>query len=134
MLNRTPRARVRREPGLAVVELRGELDGSAQDVLEDAYERAESWGLPAILLDFGDVGYINSKGIALIVSLLSRARASSTQMLACGLSDHYLEIFQITRLADYITVCPDKRTAQHKAASLWETVQAGRENDAPKAL
>jgi anti-anti-sigma factor len=107
---------------LAVIELRGEVDGSAQGVLNAAYAKAEDWGLPAILLDFRGVGYINSKGIALIVGLLSRARTSSTQLLASGLSEHYREIFQITRLADYITLYPDKQTALLEGASIQETV------------
>jgi hypothetical protein len=32
-------------------------------------------------------------------------------MLACGLSEHYVEIFNITRLADFMTVFPDESSA-----------------------
>jgi len=32
-------------------------------------------------------------------------------MLACGLSDHYREIFQITRLADFMSIFPDEESA-----------------------
>jgi anti-sigma B factor antagonist len=122
MRHGAPRARAGRRSGLAIIELRGEVDGSAQGVLNAAYAKAEDWGPPAILLDFRGVGYINSKGIALIVGLLSQARASSTQLLASGLSEHYQEIFQITRLAEYITLYPDKQTALLEAASIQETV------------
>jgi len=45
------------------------------------------------------VGYINSTGIALIVGLVARARASHRSLLACNLSEHYVEIFNITRLS-----------------------------------
>lgn len=64
-----------------------------------------------ILLNFSDVDYINSTGIALIVSLLTRARKAHHRLLACGLSDHYAEIFQITRLADFIGIFPDEASA-----------------------
>jgi anti-anti-sigma factor len=57
------------------------------------------------------VDYINSTGIALIVGLLARARKSHRRLLACGLSEHYIEIFQITRLADFMTVFPDEKSA-----------------------
>jgi anti-sigma B factor antagonist len=134
MLPKALRASIRQRSNLAVIELHGEVDGFGHDVLNDAYAKAEGWGLPAILLNFGDVGYINSKGIALIVGLLSRARASSTRLLACGLSEHYLEIFQITRLSDYITIYPDEKTALLEAASLREPVHARQENDAQEAL
>lgn len=64
-----------------------------------------------ILLNFSDVDYINSTGIALIVSLLTRARKAHCRLLACGLSDHYAEIFQITRLVDFIGIFPDEASA-----------------------
>ena len=65
----------------------------------------------SILLNFTDVNYINSTGIALIVSLLAMARKSHIQVLTCGLSDHYKEIFQITRLADFMSMYEDEEQA-----------------------
>jgi anti-anti-sigma factor len=57
------------------------------------------------------VDYINSTGIALIVSLLAQARKSRQRLVVYGLSDHYVEIFQITRLADFMTIYPDEESA-----------------------
>ena len=53
------------------------------------------------------VDYINSTGIALIVSVLARARAERRKVVASGLSPHYREIFDITRLSDFIELFPD---------------------------
>jgi anti-sigma B factor antagonist len=122
MLSRPLRAKTRTRSGIGVIELHGEMDGSAQGVLHEAYAKAESWGVPAVLLNFARVGYINSKGIALIVGLLSRARRSSTRVLATGLSDHYLEIFDITRLSDYIGIYPDEESALRDATSRREAI------------
>src|SRR5258708_4509614 len=96
-------------PGAAVIELSGEVDGSAAAVLTDAYERAVSAdsGLGTVVLDFAAVDYINSTGIALIVSVLARARAERRKVVASGLSPHYREIFDITRLSDFIELFPD---------------------------
>jgi anti-anti-sigma factor len=80
-------------------------------VLNAAYADAESRGADEILLNFSDVDYINSTGIALIVSLLARARKSKRKLLACGLSQHYVEIFQITRLVDFMSVFPNEASA-----------------------
>lgn len=104
-------ASVRWLDDLAIVELGGELDGNAEEPLEAAYARAEEPGPSAILLNLGGVSYINSKGIALIVLLLSRAREAGRRLLACGLSDHYREIFDITRLSEFIIVCNDQESA-----------------------
>ncbi|MFQ6102449.1 MAG: STAS domain-containing protein [Anaerolineae bacterium] len=104
-------ATVRHQPGVAIIDLHGEINSFSEDVLHDAYTRAESQNPGAILLNFSDVDYINSTGIALIVSLLAQARKSHRRMLTCGLSDHYLEIFQITRLADFMDIFPDEASA-----------------------
>ncbi len=104
-------AKVRYESGVAIVDLHGEINAFAEDALNGAYSEAEGHGPGAILLNFGGVNYINSTGIALIVSLLARARASQRRLLACCLSDHYVEIFQITRLVDFMSVFPDEASA-----------------------
>ena len=97
-------------PGAAVIELSGEVDGSAADVLTDAYKTAVQGAradLGPAVLDFSAVDYINSTGIALIVSVLARARAERRKVVACGLSPHYREILDITRLSDFIELFPD---------------------------
>ncbi len=104
-------ASVRHQPRVAIVDLHGEIDAFAEDVLNAAYADADSRGADEILLNFSDVDYINSTGIALIVSLLARARKSKRKLLACGLSQHYVELFQITRLVDFISVFADEASA-----------------------
>ncbi len=70
-------ANVRYRPGgVAMIDLNGEIDGFAKETLAAAYGEAEKGKPEAILLDFEGVDYINSTGIALIVGLLARARAS----------------------------------------------------------
>src|SRR5436305_14434206 len=104
-------AQVRHQPRVAIIDLHGEINAFAEDVLNKAYAEAESRRADVILLNFSDVDYINSTGIALIVSLLARARKSKRRLLACGLSSHYVEIFQLTRLVDVMSVVPDESSA-----------------------
>jgi anti-anti-sigma factor len=104
-------AEVRQERGGVVLDLRGEINGFAQDALDAAYAEAESNDSEVILLNFEGVDYINSTGIALIVGLLAKARVSKRRLVAYGLSDHYVEIFEITRLSDYMGVFPDEESA-----------------------
>ena len=109
---RTLDATVRlQRPRFAVVEMHGEINAFAEDVLDAAYTEAEREDPETILLNFADVDYINSTGIALIVSLLARARKAHRHLCACGLSQHYVEIFNITRLADFLQVFPDEASA-----------------------
>lgn len=105
------RAEVRRRDGLAVIDLFGDIDGFADASLDTAYSEAEQFDAPTTLLNFSKVGYINSTGIALIVGLLARARKTHKRLATCGLSEHYREIFNITRLSDFMTVFNDEESA-----------------------
>lgn len=107
---------VRREGSVAVLDLAGEINGFAEAALNAAYAEAEAKEPQTILLNFEDVDYINSTGIALIVGLLARARASHRSLLACNLSQHYVEIFNITRLSDFMSVFPDEESAVAEAS------------------
>ena len=109
-------ASVRPEPGGVVLDLRGEINGFGQQALDAAYTEAEANDPETILLNFEEVDYINSTGIALIVGLLAKARASKRRLLAYGLSDHYVEIFDITRLSDFVSVFPDEESAMSEAS------------------
>lgn len=104
-------ADVRFLPRVAIVDLHGEINGFAEEKLSAIYTEAESQDTEIILLNFSEVDYINSTGIALVVSLLTRARKAQRRLFACGLSDHYVEIFRITRLADFIDIFPDEASA-----------------------
>src|ERR687889_2473956 len=109
-------ATVRQEPGVAVIDLTGEINGFVEEALSVAYSEAESNDPETILLNFEDVDYINSTGIALIVGLMARARGSKRRLVAFGLSDHYVEIFQITRLSDFMSVFPDEQSAMSETS------------------
>jgi len=101
-------ASVRDLPEAAVIDLRGEINAFADQELSSAYDLAEGYAKQTIVLNFKEVSYINSTGIALIVGLLARARKSGWRLAVFGLSDHYQEIFQITRLADFMSIYSDE--------------------------
>lgn len=102
-------AKARSTANSTVIDMAGDIDRNAKDELEAAYRQAAAQG--PVLLNFTDVDYINSTGIAVIVGLLARARTEGRVLRACGLSAHYTEIFQITRLADFMNIYDDELAA-----------------------
>jgi anti-anti-sigma factor len=112
MTTRTATA-VRHRNGVAVIDVRGDVDSRAEHSLDAAWRDAVAERPAAVALNFTDTGYINSTGIALIVGILAAARAQRIPVRAYGLSPHYLEIFEITRLADFLAISPDEDTAVH---------------------
>lgn len=104
-------ARIRDRDGVPVIVVSGDLDGRAGDALEDAFSTATRTGTQALVLNFEELGFMNSTGIALVVGLLGRARQHGIEVHACGLDDHYRHVFEITRLADFMAVCADEEEA-----------------------
>ncbi len=99
-------ARVKASGNGVVIALFGTVNREAKEAMEEAYAEA-SRSSGEILLDFGEVDYINSTGIAVIVGLLAIARGEKRDVGALGLSDHYREVFEITRLADFMHIYED---------------------------
>ena len=97
-------AQVVEVPDEVRVRMHGDLDSRADAELSNAYGEVASLGSHRLTLDFGDVGYINSTGIALVVRLLAEARRDGRGVRAVGLTPHYREIFRITRLSDFMDI------------------------------
>jgi len=102
---------VRYRDGTAVVDLPAQIDSTAEHALNDSYAAAAAHGAKTVLLNFAGVEFLSSTGIALIVGILARARKDGRAISASGLSDHYKEIFEITRLSDFMTIFADENTA-----------------------
>jgi anti-sigma B factor antagonist len=90
-------------PGVAVIDIAGEVTRDSDAALKEAYELAGD-GVKAIVLGFDSLEYMNSSGIGLLVTLLVRAQRNRQRILAYGLSEHYRQIFQLTRLDEVIAI------------------------------
>ncbi len=104
---------VRRTDGVAVIDIVGDVNARAEQSLDEAWSAATADGerTEAVVLNFERAGYINSTGIALVVGLLARGRAHGIPIRAFGLTAHYREIFEITRLADFLAITSDEDSA-----------------------
>lgn len=96
---------------IAEIEIKGELSGFSHQTLLEAYSKANNSGTQTIIFDLSRVEYLNSSGIGLLVTLLIQARHTGQRLLAYGLNQHYLKIFELTRLSESIPVFPSKGEA-----------------------
>lgn len=102
MTEATATFRVRRLGPAGVVDIRGDVTAGSEDVLMSAYD--QTGDATAIVLNFSDLSYMNSGGIGLLVTLLVRANRRSQRLLAYGLSEHYRQIFELTRLDEAVGI------------------------------
>ena len=111
MISETFSATAERTSAAGIVRMAGTITRAAATELATAFEDACATGSAKVALDFSAVSYLNSTGIALIVGVLAEAREAGLEVVAWGLSDHFREIFEITRLVEYVHLHENELTA-----------------------
>ena len=101
--------------GVAVVDIKGEVTAACEPVLMSAYEAAGGGTTSRLVLNFAGLEYMNSGGIGMLVTLLVRANRQHQELAAYGLSEHYREIFELTRLDEAITIYDSEESALNGA-------------------
>ena len=101
---------------IAVVDIKGDVTAACEPVLMSAYEAAGGGSTSRLVLNFAGLEYMNSGGIGMLVTLLVRANRQRQQLAAYGLSEHYREIFELTRLDEAITIYDNEESALVGAA------------------
>jgi anti-sigma B factor antagonist len=94
----------------SVIDIQGDITAQAEEALMVAYSQASQGGTQTIILNFEGLDYMNSSGIGLLVTMLIRVQRQKLRLLAFGLSDHYQQIFELTRLNEAIAIY-DSETA-----------------------
>lgn len=95
----------------SVIDIQGEVTAAAENSLMDAYTQATSSGARHIILNLSGLEYMNSSGIGLLVTLLIRVNRQKQRMSAVGLSEHYQQIFELTRLNEAIHIYEGEQQA-----------------------
>jgi anti-sigma B factor antagonist len=93
---------VRRNGPASIVDIRGDVTAGSEETLMSAYD--EAGDAKAIVLNFTELSYMNSGGIGLLVTLLVRVNRRGQKLLAFGLSEHYAQIFELTRLDEAVGI------------------------------
>jgi anti-anti-sigma factor len=98
-------------PGVRAIDITGEINAFAEEKIATAHGRAAEGGVKAVILNFEGLDYMNSGGIGLVVTTLIRAQRAGHKLLAYGLTDHYRQIFALTRLDEAIEIFADEPAA-----------------------
>ena len=101
---------------IAVLDIQGDLTSSSEAALSDAYAGIDSAVVTVVALNFNALEYMNSSGIGLIVTLLVRVNRNNQRLVATGLNEHYLQIFEVTRLSEAIAIFESEADAITAAA------------------
>ena len=103
---------VRRISGtVSAIDIQGDITAQSEGTLMAAYAQCNENGAKVIVLNFDGLDYMNSSGIGLLVTMLIRTQREKQQLLAFGLSEHYQQIFELTRLNEAIGIHENEAAA-----------------------
>jgi anti-sigma B factor antagonist len=102
------------QPGeqVLVIKLTGEIDLQHSPKLRQLLQTKICAKTPALLLDFTEVKYIDSSGLATLVEYYKNSRAYSGRMAVAGLSNRVRSIFDLVRLSEIFGVYPSVAEAE----------------------
>jgi anti-sigma B factor antagonist len=99
-----------------ILDVQGDITAFSEEALMDAYTEGAGDGTRAVILNFTELEYMNSGGIGLLVTVLVRANRAKQKLLAFGLTEHYQQIFELTRLDEAIGIYATEADALAAAA------------------
>jgi anti-sigma B factor antagonist len=103
--------------GAAIIDIKGEVTAASDEALMSAFTEANATKPRSILLNFTDLEYMNSSGIGLLVTLLVRTNRQKQRLFAFGLTDHYRQIFELTRLDEAVGIYDTEADAMTAAGA-----------------
>ena len=98
MLDKKTETRLRRVGPAVIIDLRGDVTNRGQDAIRSAYEEALQGEPERVFFNFGDTEYINTSGIAVLISLVIEAEKAGRKIGLFGMSTHYQKVFKLVRL------------------------------------
>ena len=96
---------------VCAIDISGDLTALAEDALMKAYARASELDVRTIVLNFENLGFLNSSGIGLLITILIRAKRAEQSLIAVGLNEHFSQIFELTNLDEAIQLFPSESEA-----------------------
>lgn len=93
--------------GLVRVALRGELDLSTVNKVEEELQALEADGAPLIVLDLSSLSFLDSTGLRCLVTADQRAREAGRRLVLVRGPDAVQRVFTITRLEERLEMVDD---------------------------
>lgn len=90
--------------GEVTLVVRGEIDIASAPVLESEFREAERARPRRIVLDFGELSFIDSTGIHLLIQAQRRADASGHQLVLTHVPAHAMRLFSLTGITAQLTI------------------------------
>lgn len=101
MLTKETKTQSRQVGTSIIIDLIGDVTNQGQEAINSAYTQALAKKPERVFFNFGDTEYINTSGIAVLISLVMEAEKTGQKIGLFGMSAHYRKVFTLVRLPLY---------------------------------
>jgi anti-sigma B factor antagonist len=95
---------------ITVLRFAGDISSASKEAVVGSYQALDS-GVKLVLFNFGEVEYLNSSGIALVIQVLMEANHSARKVAICGLTPHFTKVFTMVGITKYASLYADEPAA-----------------------
>jgi anti-anti-sigma factor len=89
---------------IPVLHISGEITSEADDEIMSSYNSIPENKKGKVILNFTETNYINSAGIATLISLITKASENSGKIEFAGLNPHFRKVMDIVGLTDFVII------------------------------
>lgn len=100
------------EGKITVLTLQGDIDLESSPELREVLKKISTSHCPSLLIDFAQVSYIDSSGLATIIEYFQAAQAYKGKLAICSLGPRIKNSFSIVRLDEIFSIYPDAAAAR----------------------
>ena len=94
-----------------ILRVGGRLDTISAPILERKLDELEGRGFNRILLDFGNVEYLSSAGIRLMLSSSKKLNSKGGGLMFCSINDLVMEIIKMAGFEKILLIYPNESDA-----------------------
>lgn len=89
---------------IPVIHIAGEITSEADEEIINAYAIVPENKKSKVIINFEKTSYINSAGIATLISLITKASESQGKIEFAGLNSHFRKVMDIVGLTDFVLI------------------------------
>jgi anti-anti-sigma factor len=90
-----------------IIYISGEITSEADEDITNSYASIPLEKRSRVIIDFSKTAYINSAGIATLISLITKASENQGKIEFAGLNDHFRKVMDIVGLTDFVIIHKD---------------------------
>lgn len=97
--------------GVSVLDFTGNLDTNTSPTAESEVSRLLDEGSTKILFNFGELNFISSSGLRILLATAKKLKMSDGKMVVCTLNDVVQEVFDISGFASILNLAANEEEA-----------------------